>query len=269
MDINEAKKINKIILYEFDKYCEKHNIKYRLEAGTLLGAVRHKGFIPWDDDIDVAMKKEDYNKFIEALKIDKFNDDFLIVTPESLEKVTGHFHDFTTRIFYTKEVYRNDKIYEERFNGIFKYLWLDIFILEGINDKNIDKELNRRKLIYGLCLSKRYRLNLNNKNFVEKVVSSILYIVGKLFPLKYLIKKYFDYDEKEDFRYYFYFNYPIIYIDYKINKEYEDEYVKVPFEDIKLYVPKKSNEVLNLLYKNPYEIPNEVDRVPSHIKVEV
>ena len=50
---------------------------------------------------------------------------------------------------------------------------------------------------------------------------------------------------------------------------YEDEYVKVPFEDINLYIPKKSNEVLNLLYKNPMEMPNEVDRVPSHLKVEV
>jgi len=53
------------LMVEFDSFCRKNNLKYYLIAGTLLGAVRHSGFIPWDDDVDVCMFRKDYDKFIE------------------------------------------------------------------------------------------------------------------------------------------------------------------------------------------------------------
>ena len=53
--MNELQQIEKDLLKEYIDFCEKHNLTYFLMAGTLLGAIRHKGFIPWDDDIDVAM----------------------------------------------------------------------------------------------------------------------------------------------------------------------------------------------------------------------
>jgi len=71
MNQSVLKKLNETqieILDEIDRICKKHHITYFISGGTLLGAVRHKGFIPWDDDIDVALPRKDYDKFGEICK---------------------------------------------------------------------------------------------------------------------------------------------------------------------------------------------------------
>lgn len=70
------------ILQIIDYICRKHDIKYWLCSGTLLGAVRHKGFIPWDDDLDISMPREDYERFIK-IAIQEFPDDILLQTRET------------------------------------------------------------------------------------------------------------------------------------------------------------------------------------------
>lgn len=71
MKLEEQKIVMLNILSVFAEFCEKNNLQYFLDAGTLLGAVRHKGYIPWDDDIDVNMPREDYERFLQMLKSKK------------------------------------------------------------------------------------------------------------------------------------------------------------------------------------------------------
>jgi lipopolysaccharide cholinephosphotransferase len=72
LSVNDIRDIQLDILRNFDNYCSKHNLKYYLAFGTLIGAVRHKGYIPWDDDIDVAMPRSDYAAFIREHDINQY-----------------------------------------------------------------------------------------------------------------------------------------------------------------------------------------------------
>ena len=69
------------LLYTFDNVCKKHDLKYFFVYGSLIGAVRHNGFIPWDDDLDVAMPREDYEKFIKLS--DEFNEPYFLQIPQT------------------------------------------------------------------------------------------------------------------------------------------------------------------------------------------
>ena len=75
MTLEEVKKVELQLLITFHDFCEKHKLKYVLDGGTLLGAVRHKGFIPWDDDIDVTMPFPDFLKFVKEYRSECDNSD--------------------------------------------------------------------------------------------------------------------------------------------------------------------------------------------------
>ena len=89
LTLDEVKKIQLEILAYIDSFCKKNNISYFINYGTLLGAVRHKGFIPWDDDIDISMDREHYNMFIE-----KFNQDSSKYKILSLDTDKTYFNNF-------------------------------------------------------------------------------------------------------------------------------------------------------------------------------
>lgn len=141
--LREAQLIMLDMLVEFDAICTKHKLQYWLDSGTLLGAVRHEGFIPWDDDIDLSMPLEDYNKFQEIAK-DELSDSIFFQTSKtdkafqfdyiklrSNRAKIVEFHEKGKNVEYHQGVFvdifpmltvPNTKFYKQFYTDIFKVI---------------------------------------------------------------------------------------------------------------------------------------------------
>ncbi len=136
------------ILCEFDQYCADNNLYYSLCGGTLLGAIRHKGFIPWDDDIDVFMPRYDYMRLQKLVKEMPFPKQYKLI---SYEEGTASFP-------FAKILDLNTKV-EEKCMTNDEYLWIDIFPVDGLSDdieenKKILTEAHKNKNAYARSLAK-------------------------------------------------------------------------------------------------------------------
>lgn len=125
------------LLSELQKVCEKHGLHYWLDSGSLLGGVRHSGYIPWDDDIDVVMFRADYDRLVE-LAPEEFKEPIIFQTAYTEKHfVRGHaqIRDTRTSAIIPSEIYKD-------FNqGIF----IDIFVLDGVSDDPETERRQRRK----------------------------------------------------------------------------------------------------------------------------
>ena len=124
--INQTQKCILLIATEIDRICRNHNIKYSMIGGTMIGAIRHQGFIPWDDDIDFAMLRSEYNRFIEACQLDL--DDRFLVQTENNER----FYAFS----FAKIMLKGTRMCEEfsRNVEINHCIWVDVFPLDNLPD---------------------------------------------------------------------------------------------------------------------------------------
>lgn len=167
--LSEIQKLEYNILKEFDDFAKENNIRYFLCGGTLLGAVRHQGFIPWDDDIDICLLREDYDKMISLVKnnrIMKNNSSYRFCLP--LDK--NYIYP------YVKIVDDSTIVYEKDINHKFCLgVWIDVFPMDTWPEttKEIDKVLK---------LHSRYKFF--NKIYVAGNLSSagkkIIAFIGKL-----------------------------------------------------------------------------------------
>ena len=129
------------IMDEIHRVCEKNNIKYGLMAGSALGIVNYKGFIPWDDDIDVCVERKDWNRFIDALKKD-LSDDFYFQcfeTDKRFNVINGPTMKVRKKGTYIKEANFLLKNRCKSGDGIF----VDVIIYDNICENKFIDELNR------------------------------------------------------------------------------------------------------------------------------
>jgi lipopolysaccharide cholinephosphotransferase len=121
LTLEEIKTEELNLLLKFDVLCKRRNLRYSLVGGTLLGAVRHKGFIPWDDDIDVGMPRPDFDRFIHCMQGGD--------APEgtSLEYLSGDSESPVFVKFVNKSIFL-----KERYAGGINHLWLDVLPIDGM-----------------------------------------------------------------------------------------------------------------------------------------
>lgn len=178
--ITNLKEVEVEILKEIDDFCKQNDITYYLMYGSLIGAVRHKGFIPWDDDIDIALKREDYNKFLKFFNSNR-SDTFKVI---SLESDINYYYPFA------KVINTNTVMIEEVDAPMEIGVYVDVFPLDYLPE-------DKKSIVLMLKKIKRL-LNILNIKIIPLKRTRVLYkniflflgkILFKPFTIKYLIKK--------------------------------------------------------------------------------
>lgn len=237
------------LLKYFHSLCVKHNIKYTLEAGTLLGAVRDQGFILWDDDADVSLTRKEYDKLLDVLKNETHPEDIGVYFPE--EK--NEFYDFTVRIFDKSKKIRTDETTNSHYEALYSYATLDIFVMDNIPKSSIAKNLYiaLQKFCYGLAMSKRHKITIKKYSPFEKLAISTFSLFGKLFSLKSICKLHENFSKlynDKDTGLLYCTTWSPIFSHCTYDSKYYENVHPTKFEDTKLYVIDSYDEVLTIGY---------------------
>ena len=181
LSIKEIQKEELNILKTIDKLMKKNNIDYYLWAGTYLGAIRHNGFIPWDDDIDIAVFREDYNRLIRVLK--KNNN----IIKKDIMSIGFELNNSDWP--YIKII--NKKIKVEENAGVDDYLWIDIFPLDGAPEKKLYyRYIYFLKRIFLLKRNEYRKLKDDSNNKTRFLIKKIIKLFIKLIPYNFIISIY-------------------------------------------------------------------------------
>lgn len=265
MKLETAHKILLEILVNFNDFCKAHNIEYFLDSGTLLGAVRHGGFIPWDDDVDVVMTRKNY----EILKTvaDKLPPKYKLITPSCYG---GYFYDFVPRIIDVDSPMRQETEEDIKQLNNQNRMCIDIFIIDNAPDSNFKFKLTvlKQKILYGMAMAHRFNKKKHCHSFSEKLKISVLGFFGRFKKLDSIIRKQSKlsdkYNNKQTNRYYLSNNLmPFIHTLYE--KKWISGVKYIEFEGHLLPCPIDYDKILTSLYGDYMTPPPESERIPIHV----
>ncbi len=264
ISIKDVQNVELEILEELNRVCKLKNIPYQLAGGTLLGAVRHKGFIPWDDDIDVFMKRCDYERFLKE------------AAPEIRDKyfLQTCFTDPDSVVQFVK-IRKNGTVFENNVDNLptsHTGIWIDVFPLDNVKPGTLADWFRRFRIAtyYGIITSSvknrvKYCKSMPKK-FLRFVFAGLLKVVPKRVfdkKLQAVLKKYSDCDTgylahasnglKAGMQYY-----------YVVPSDNYYNMIELEFCGKMYPVPANYDEVLKIYYGDYMQLPPEEKRHPEH-----
>lgn len=271
-DMNRVHGANLKILKEIDRICRKYKIQYMLDAGTLIGAVRHKGFIPWDDDADVAFTRPQYDAFMKVVKRE-LPEGLELLEPDCFRGGTA-FYDFTARIIYKNSRCHEDTSMMEFYEGKLNHIWVDLFIIDRLPAGKLAAFVTKflHMAVYGLAMGHRYELDLRKYSLMNRIFVGGLATAGRMIPMKAIFsvqRALALKDRKSKGRLRYYSNYQPDYLYVTLDKDWCDQVEDVEFEDTHLMIPGGWHHVLTIVYGDYMRLPPKQERVPSHSSLEI
>ena len=231
-----------------DKLCREHGIVYYIMGGTALGAVRHGGFIPWDDDLDIFMTPEEYQKF-KAVFEKQSSKDFVLQEWRTDQKYLEYAKIRMNGTTFIEEHFKNRK---EMHHGIY----VDIMILHKVPESKLIQKLvyyeSKFVTLYGL----------SQRNWTPKSKSQTLVLKSlKIMPCKLMARiaysHIYRYDNREKNYKYCYWITPAKFRNGLFDAEFFEKPVDIPFEDTVLLGSEKIKEYLAYRYGDYMKLPSE------------
>ncbi|MDB4785502.1 LicD family protein [Akkermansiaceae bacterium] len=258
LTLPEIKILQQEILDEVHSFCKENNIDYSLSYGTLLGAIRHQGYIPWDDDIDVMIPRPDYDKFVSNFKARK-----------SHFKVKSSEKDKDYPYLFAKVENSKTKLVEYSSISYNIGVNIDIFPIDGLPKKKhkLNNFYRKMDLCKKMLAIKTVKINLSSRGLIKNTTLFFLKVLFSLVSYQLIVKltnklvvKY-DYSESK-------FVMSCCLEGSKRNqymsKVVYDEFIEVVFESKKYKAIKNFDDYLSMQYGNYMELPPKVERITHH-----